>query len=110
MRARVNPTAGAARRPSQTAGRDKSGVSGLFLLDATDADLEVHVPLAQDLGVRNDPVLAFEVDRVADLQDGADVVRRYASCVFKVDAVAVAADHRWTSTRAAGARPWKQAA
>jgi hypothetical protein len=49
-------------------------VSGLFLLGAADVDLEVHVPLAQDLGVPNDPVLAFERDGVADLQDRADVV------------------------------------
>lgn len=66
-------------------------------------------PLAQDLGVRNDPVLALEVDRVADLQDRADVVRRFVSAILEADAVALAADDPWTCTRATDPRPWEQA-
>lgn len=72
-------------------------MSGLLLLGA-DVDLEVHVPLAQDLGVGDDPVPVFEGDVVADLQDLADVVRRHVTAVRKVDAVAVAADHGRSTT------------
>jgi hypothetical protein len=61
-------------------------------------DLEVHVPLAQDLRVGDDPVPVFEGDVVADLQDLADVVRRHVTAVRKVDAVAVAAGHGRSTT------------
>ena len=77
---------------------DRGGVSGLFPLGGADVDLEVHVPLAQHLGIGDDPAPAFKGDVVADLQDLADVVRRHVTAVLEVDAVAVAADHGRTST------------
>jgi hypothetical protein len=48
---------------------DRGGVSGLFPLGGADVDLEVHVPLAQHLGIGDDPAPAFKGDVVADLQD-----------------------------------------
>jgi hypothetical protein len=71
---------------SETGGRDRGGVSGLFLLGAADVDLEIHVPLAQHLGIGDDSVPAFEGDVVADLQDLADVVGRHDMAVLEVDA------------------------
>jgi hypothetical protein len=76
----------------------------LFLLRVADVDLEVQVALGQHLCIGDDPLLAFEGDVVANLQDLADVVRRHVRAVLEADAVAVAGDQGRSSTPRADPR------
>ena len=73
-------------------------MSDLLLLVTAYVDLEVHLPFAQRFGVGDQPIPAFEGEDVADLQYVAHVVRRHASAILEVDAVAIVADNRGTST------------
>jgi hypothetical protein len=73
-------------------------MSDLLLLVTAYVDLEVHLPFAQRLGIGDHPIPAFEGEDVADLQYVTHLVRRHASAIREVDAVAIVADHRCTST------------